>query len=55
VIVLKQISSLEDIRNCFTTRLRNNYGKIKRDNGDVEYALNFSIQELGNSNKIHSY
>jgi hypothetical protein len=48
-------SSLEDIRTVLLQGYEIIMAKLKRDNGDVEYALNFSIQELGNSNKIHSY
>lgn len=48
-------SSLEDI----TTINLNGYEiilvKIKRANGLIEYALNFSVQRLGNDNMLHSY
>jgi hypothetical protein len=48
-------SSLEDI----TTINLNGYeiilAKIKRSNGYIEYALNFSVQQLANENKVHSY
>jgi len=48
-------SSLEDI----TTINLNGYEiilvKIKRANGLLEYALNFSVQQLENENRLHSY
>ena len=48
-------SSLEDI----TTINLNGYEiilvKIKRANGLIEYALNFSVQQLGSENVLHSY
>lgn len=48
-------SSLEDI----TTINLNGYEiilvKIKRANGLIEYALNFSVQRLGTDNMLHSY
>lgn len=48
-------SSLEDI----TTINLNGYEiilvKIKRANGLIEYALNFSVQRLGSDNMLHSY
>ena len=48
-------SSLEDI----TTINLNGYEiilvKIKRANGLIEYALNFSVQQLATENMLHSY
>jgi hypothetical protein len=48
-------SSLEDIT---TINLNGNeiiLVKIKRANGLIEYALNFSVQQLGTENRLHSY
>jgi hypothetical protein len=48
-------SSLEDV----TTINLNGYEiilvKIKRSNGLIEYAMNFSVQRLGSVNMLHSY
>jgi hypothetical protein len=48
-------SSLEDIRTIELNGYQIIMAKIKRANGLIEYALNFSIQELGTENKLHSY
>nr|WP_315254856.1 DUF4114 domain-containing protein [uncultured Flavobacterium sp.] len=48
-------SSLEDIRTINLNGYEIIMAKLKRANGLTEYALNFSIQELGTENKLHSY
>jgi hypothetical protein len=48
-------SSLEDIRTINLNGYEIIMAKLKRDNGDIEYALNFSVQNLGPQNKLHSY
>ncbi|KUJ59443.1 hypothetical protein AR687_23170 [Flavobacteriaceae bacterium CRH] len=48
-------SSLEDIRIINLKGYEIIMVKIKRDNGELEYALNFSIERLGIKNKLHSY
>ncbi|WP_367773181.1 ice-binding family protein [Flavobacterium sp. WC2421] len=48
-------SSLEDIRTINLNGYEIIMAKLKRANGEMEYALNFSIQDLGAENKLHSY
>ena len=48
-------SSLEDVRTVMLNGYEIVMAKLKRANGDVEYTLSFSIEELNNQNKIHSY
>jgi hypothetical protein len=48
-------SSLEDIRTINLNGYEIIMAKLKRANGLTEYALNFSIQDLGTENKLHSY
>jgi hypothetical protein len=48
-------SSLEDIRTINLNGYEIIMSKLKRDNGDIEYALNFSVQNLETENKLHSY
>jgi Domain of unknown function (DUF4114)/Secretion system C-terminal sorting domain len=48
-------SSLEDVRTIMLNGYEIVMAKLKRANGDIEYALSFSIQELSTINKIHSY
>lgn len=48
-------SSLEDIRTVNLNGYEIIMAKLKRANGELEYALNFSIQDLGTENKLHSY
>jgi hypothetical protein len=48
-------SSLEDIRTINLNGYEIIMSQLKRDNGDIEYALNFSVQNLGTENKLHSY
>ncbi|WP_158728907.1 MULTISPECIES: DUF4114 domain-containing protein [unclassified Flavobacterium] len=48
-------SSLEDIRTIELNGYEIIMSKIKRANGLIEYALNFSIQDTGTDKKLHSY
>jgi hypothetical protein len=48
-------SSLEDVRTVMISGYEVIMSKIKRENGVVEFTVGFSIQDLGTSNKIHSY
>ncbi|MDX6183056.1 DUF4114 domain-containing protein [Flavobacterium sp. Fl-77] len=48
-------SSLEDIRTIDLNGYEIIMAKLKRANGLIEYALNFSIQDLGTEKKLHSY
>lgn len=48
-------SSLEDIRTINLNGYEIIMAKLQRDNGDIEYAFNFSVQNLGTENKLHSY
>jgi Domain of unknown function (DUF4114)/Secretion system C-terminal sorting domain len=48
-------SSLEDVRTITLNGYEIIMVKLKRENGTMEYAVNFSIQQLSNVNKIHSY
>lgn len=48
-------SSLEDIRTIELNGYKIIMAKIKRANGAIEFALNFSVQELDAQNKLHSY
>jgi hypothetical protein len=48
-------SSLEDIKTITLNGYEIIMAKLKRDNGETEYALNFSIQNLGTEKKLHSY
>lgn len=48
-------SSLEDIRTVNLNGYEIIMVKLKRANGLVEYALNFSMQQLPTENKLHSY
>ena len=48
-------SSLEDIRTINLSGYEIIMVKLKRANGLIEYALNFSMQQLPTENKLHSY
>jgi hypothetical protein len=48
-------SALEDIRMITLDGYEIIMAKIRRENGNLEYALNFSIQNLGSENQLHSY
>lgn len=48
-------STLEDVRTIQLNGFEIIMVKIKRDNGAIEYALNFSVQQLTSENKLHSY
>ncbi len=48
-------STLEDIRTINLNGFEIIMAKIKRANGSLEYALNFSVQKLASENKLHSY
>lgn len=48
-------STLEDIRTIQLNEYEIIMAKIKRANGEVAVALNFSVQQLSNENKLHSY
>jgi hypothetical protein len=48
-------SSLEDIRTIDMNGYEIIMVKLKRANGLIEYALNFSMQQLASENKLHSY
>lgn len=48
-------AALEDIRVVTLDGYEIIMAKIKRDNGTTEYALNFSIQNVGAENQLHSY
>lgn len=48
-------SSLEDVRTIILNGFEIVMVKIKRDNGTIEFALNFSVQQLAGENKLHSY
>lgn len=48
-------STLEDIRTISLNGFEIIMAKIKRANGSLEYALNFSVQQLAAENKLHSY
>ena len=48
-------STLEDIRTINLNGFEIIMAKIKRANGSLEYALNFSVQQVASENKLHSY
>ncbi|WP_298223983.1 DUF4114 domain-containing protein [Flavobacterium sp.] len=48
-------STLEDVRTINLNGLEIIMVKIKRANGAIEFALNFSVQQLVGENKLHSY
>lgn len=48
-------STLEDIRTINLNGYEIIMAKLKRADGEIEYALNFSVQDLGTQNKLHSY
>lgn len=48
-------SALEDIRTIEMNGYEIIIVKLKRANGLIEYALNFSMQQLASENKLHSY
>jgi Domain of unknown function (DUF4114)/Secretion system C-terminal sorting domain len=48
-------STLEDIRTIQLKGYEIIMAKIKRANGAIEFALNFSVQQLNDQNKLHSY
>ncbi|NHN26611.1 DUF4114 domain-containing protein [Flavobacterium jejuense] len=48
-------STLEDIRTINLKGYEIILSKIRRANGEVEFALHFSIEELATENKMHSY
>ncbi|MFN0188319.1 MAG: DUF4114 domain-containing protein, partial [Bacteroidia bacterium] len=48
-------STLEDIRTINLNGFEIIMAKIKRENGSLEYALNFSVQQGASENKLHSY
>ena len=48
-------SALEDIRTIEMNGYEIIMVKLKRANGLIEYALNFSMQQLASENKLHSY
>ena len=48
-------STLEDIRVINLNGFEIIMAKIKRADGSLEYALNFSVQQLASESKLHSY
>ena len=48
-------SNLEDVRTIILNGFEIVMVKIKRANGAIEFALNFSVQQLVGENKLHSY
>lgn len=48
-------SSLEDVRTVNMNGYEIIMVKLQRENGIVEYALQFSIQQMAGENKLHSY
>lgn len=48
-------STLEDIRTVNLNGYEIILSKLRRANGEIEYALHFSIEELATENKMHSY
>jgi hypothetical protein len=48
-------SNLEDVRTVLLNGYEIIMAKLKRDNGEIEFTLSFSVQDLGAQNKIHSY
>ena len=48
-------SSLEDIRTVQISGYEIIMAKLKRADGEIEYTLSFSVQEMETENKIHSY
>lgn len=48
-------STLEDIRTIQLNGYEIIMAKIKRAKGAIEFALNFSVQQLSDQNKLHSY
>ncbi|MCZ8196972.1 MAG: DUF4114 domain-containing protein [Flavobacterium sp.] len=48
-------STLEDVRTIQLNGYEIIMVKIKRANGAIEFALNFSVQQLISENKLHSY
>ncbi len=48
-------SSLEDVRTLSLSGYEIVMIKIRRANGALEYGLNFSVQQLTEENKLHSY
>ncbi len=48
-------SSLEDIRTIKLNGYEIVMVKIKRANGAIEFAVQFSVQQLSDENKLHSY
>ncbi len=48
-------SSLEDVRTLTLNGYEIVMIKIRRANGSLEYGLNFSVQQLTEENKLHSY
>ncbi len=48
-------SSLEDVRTLTLNGYEIVMIKIRRANGALEYGLNFSVQQLTEENKLHSY
>lgn len=48
-------STLEDVRTIQLNGYEIIMVKIKRANGAIEFALNFSVQQLASEKKLHSY
>ncbi|NJM78576.1 MAG: DUF4114 domain-containing protein [Flavobacterium sp.] len=48
-------SSLEDVRTVNLNGYEIILSKLKRANGEIEFALHFSIEEQATENKMHSY
>lgn len=48
-------STLDDIRTIYLNGFEIIMAKIKRADGSLEYALNFSVQQEASENKLHSY
>ena len=48
-------STLEDVRTVLLNGYEIIMAKLKRDNGEIEYTLLFSIQDVATGNKLHSY
>ncbi|MFY7939084.1 MAG: T9SS type A sorting domain-containing protein, partial [Flavobacterium sp.] len=48
-------STLEDVRTIQLNGYEIIMVKIKRANGAIEFALNFSVQQLASGKKLHSY
>lgn len=48
-------SSLEDVRTIELNGYEIIMVKLQRENGIVEYALQFAVQQLAGENKLHSY